>query len=297
MLGSSTAPLPERFALAGPSRPLDPRINAYRSDLADVALADRVFAPHYARMERCHCVAEATMVRAAPSANAGAVSQIVRGEGFGVLDIAGDWAWGRCLHDDYVGYVPTEALGETAAATHRVITPLALVFAAPDIKAPVVARWPIGSLFAGQSLGGSSFVATDAGFVHARHVAPITLLAPDPVAVAEGLIGQPYLWGGRGGGGIDCSGLVQVALALAGVAAPRDSDLQRALGEDIPAGATLRRGDLIFLPGHVGMMVNAVRLIHANAHWMAVTAEPLADVVARQDEGAGAIVARRRIVS
>jgi hypothetical protein len=237
------------------------------------------------------------MVRAAPSHDAPAVSQLIYGEGFALLDRAGGWGWGRCLHDDYVGYVPVDALGPPRRVTHRVVAPLTLVFARPDIKAPVTASRAIGARLAGSPLG--DFLRTDDGFVPLRHVAPVEAAAADPVAVAERLLGAPYLWGGRGAGGIDCSGLVQMALGLANIAAPRDSDMQRdSLGEPIAPDAPLLRGDLIFFPGHVGLMMDAARIIHANAFWMAVTIEPLADVAARlAPTHAEPISARRRIMA
>jgi cell wall-associated NlpC family hydrolase len=284
---------PRRFALDGPTRHPDRRTHAYRNDIADIALAGQVFAPHYAAAIRDAVTAEAVMVRAAPDASAVAVSQLVRGEGFDVLDVAGDWAWGACGHDGYVGYVPCAALGSAIEPAHRVIAPAAPLFAAADIKSPVLATWPIGACFIGDPVG--DFVAAGEGFVHRRHAAPIGTAEPDPVKVAERLIGQPYLWGGRGAGGIDCSGLVQVALGLCGIAAPRDSDLQReSLGEELADGVALRRGDLIFFPGHVGLMTDGERLIHANAFAMAVTIEPLTDVAARID-AAAPILARRRL--
>jgi len=220
------------------------------------------------------------MLHAAPDTVARAESQLVAGEGFETLEIAGGWAWGRCLHDDYVGYLPAEALDAPVEATHRITAIAAPVFAEADIKAAVAKTLPIGALVVAEASG--DFLAVGGGFVHARHAAMVDALASDPVTVAEQLIGQPYLWGGRGAGGIDCSGLVQLSLAFTGVAAPRDSDMQRdQLGVPIPEEARLRRGDLIFFPGHVGMMVDEDRLIHANAYWMAVTVEPLADVIAR----------------
>lgn len=231
------------------------------------------------------------MLRDAPGHDARAVSQLLYGEDFAVIDIAGGWAWGYCPHDDYVGYLPAGQLGLPIEPTHIVTAASSLIFSAADIKSPVVHALSIGARLAGVEANG--FVATATGFVHSRHVAPSRAAAADPVGVAERLLGMPYLWGGRGCSGIDCSGLVQITLGLAGIPAPRDSDQQRTLGADIPDGEPLRRGDLVFFPGHVGLMLDSARLIHANAHWMAVTVDPLADVVARL--GDRAILARRRI--
>ena len=220
------------------------------------------------------------MLRAAPDGRARATSQLMRGEDFDVLEIAGGWAWGRCVHDGYVGYLPVADVGVPRLSTHRVRAITAPIFDEPDIKAPVIDDLPIGARVQARPEG--EFFAVEQGYIHRRHVLAINEHVADPVTVAEGLIGQPYLWGGRGAGGIDCSGLVQLALGFAGIAAQRDSDLQRkTLGEAFPEEARLRRGDVIFFPGHVGLMVDEQRLIHANAHWMAVVIEPLSDVIAR----------------
>jgi cell wall-associated NlpC family hydrolase len=284
---------PDRFSLAGPSIRLDRRIHAIRGDVADVALADRVFAPHYARPLEHGGLAAATAVRAAPSHDAMAVSELLRGECFAVVDASGDWAWGFTTHDGYVGYVPLDSIGPTCGASHVVSAPAALVFSGPDIKAPVRERLPMGARIAAMSEDGMFLAIEGGGFVHRHHVVAADAAADDSVAVAERLTGVPYRWGGRSGDGIDCSGLVQLALAFAGIAAPRDSDQQAALGAPVAGGAPLRRGDLVFLPGHVGLMASATDLLHANAHWMRVVAEPLADVLARQPEDGGITAIRR----
>lgn len=269
------------FRLDGPTRQLDPRLNAYRRDVADVALAGTLFAPHYSAPMLRNATA-AVMMHNAPSDQAEAVSQLLPGEHFAVLDIVGGWAWGYSAHDHYVGYVAEDALAlpSAAAPTHRVTAREALIFSAPSIKAPMTGTLPLGARIAGMIEDG--FLSTDAGFLHQRHVAPIGEHAGDAVTVAEQFIGMPYLWGGRGVDGIDCSGLVQVALAAIGVDAPRDTDMQReAVGTPLAEEARLRRGDIISFPGHVGLMADETSLIHANAHWMSVVVEPLADVVAR----------------
>ncbi|MBU0557612.1 MAG: C40 family peptidase [Alphaproteobacteria bacterium] len=295
--GVKVASSPERKSvkLDGTSHSYDPRVRAIRADLADVALADLYFAPHYAAPVARNCTAASAMLRGAPDAAASAVSELLHGEAFHMLDARSGWAWGYCGHDHYVGYVPLDALGEPVAPTHvtRGVTP---VFAAADIKTPVQQMLPAGARVSGTAEG--DFLAVDDGFVHQRHVRAIDDTEHDWVAVAERYLGAPYVWGGRGLG-VDCSGLVQMALAACGIAAPRDTDQQtEAIGEALGDNAALRRGDIIFFPGHVGLMVDGERLIHANAHAMAVTIEPLDDVVARlRDTHEQPVTGRRRITT
>jgi cell wall-associated NlpC family hydrolase len=137
------------------------------------------------------------------------------------------------------------------------------------------------------------------------HLAEIGTSAADFVTVAEQLVGTPYVWGGKTRQGLDCSGLVQTALHAAGLEAPRDSDMQMAeLGAPIevpsdPGGpapsSSLERGDLVFWTGHVGILTDGVTLLHANAHHMAVTVEPLAGAVGRIARSGSPIAAIKRI--
>lgn len=265
--------------------------------MADIALADWVFAPHYA-LGRAHGVSTAsTMVHDAPNAGAPALSQLLFGEDFHVLDTAAGWAWGYCDHDHYVGYVRQDSLSAQITPTHFVSAREALLFERADIKSPALAPLSLGAKLQGELEG--DFLKTASGFVHRRHVAPIGQVLNDIVATAAQLMGAPYLWGGRGAGGVDCSGLVQLALALGGIACPRDSDQQReSVGRELTADEPLKRGDLVFFPGHVGIMADADRLLHANAWWMAVTSEPLQDVVDRlSPKYERPVLARRRPIA
>ena len=284
-----------RFSLDGRSVALDRRTHAARGDLADLSLAGVLFSAHYARAVALTCVAPGAAILSAASPTGEAVSELLRGETFHALDVMTEWAWGFCGHDGYVGYIRRDALDLFETPSHRIVAESAPLFSAPDIKSPIADHWPGGALFSGESQG--MFIACAEGYIHARHAEPSDVMPVDWVAVAERYLGQPYIWGGRGHRGIDCSGLVQVALGQVGVSVPRDTDLQcEGIGMPIDSDATLRRGDLIFFPGHVGIMIDAKTLLHANAHWMAVVKEPLADVVERlADSYPQPIIARRRI--
>ena len=123
---------------------------------------------------------------------------------------------------------------------------------------------------------------------------PLGAGCDDWVAVAESLIGSPYRWGGRASTGLDCSALVQLALAVAGKPVPRDSGPQHDIGTALQRIDDLQRGDLVFWAGHVGIMQDGDRLLHANAHHMAVASEPLGVASRRIAAIAGPITALRR---
>lgn len=226
-----------------------------------------------------------------------ASSELVAGEMFHAIELGDEWLWGWCGHDHYVGYVRRAHFEPTLHhVTHRIASRTALVFKEPSIKAPIVGRLPLGAWFAGDREQGDFIKDAIRGFVHRRHLRSIVMPEHDHVEVATRLLGAPYLWGGRTGEGIDCSGLVQVALGMCGVSVPRDSDQQRAaVGTEVDP-AERARGDLVFFPGHVGILIDRDQLLHANAHWMSTVIEPLADVVDRlRPSHANPVLAVRRL--
>jgi cell wall-associated NlpC family hydrolase len=156
---------------------------------------------------------------------------------------------------------------------------------------------PMGARVSGMLEG--DFLKLENGLHMPRqHVLPLDRHEPDFVAVAERFLGTPYRWGGKTALGLDCSGLVQVALQAAGLACPRDSDMQAAdLGEPVPktAWSHLARGDLVFWRGHVGLMTDPAHLLHANGHHMAVTRELLVTVIGRAEATGSAVTAVRRV--
>lgn len=271
----------DRFGLAGTSFDYDPRVVAIRPDLADIAVAGQHFAPHYAAPMMRSCVLAASPLRAEPKVDSEQRSELLFGEGFALLDLTGGWAWGYCLSDHYVGYLAADALGAPIAPTHRVRVAEAMLHSAPDTNSSGSARIPHGALVMGTQR--DDWIETAHGWLTADSVEDADAKRDDPAALAEKMIGVPYVWGGRTPNGIDCSGLVQLAWGTAGVPLPRDTDLQLAfLGADTDVDpAKLERSDLVFFPGHVGIMADAATIVHASSHWMEVKAEPLADLIAR----------------
>lgn len=269
--------------LTGPRPALDPRIHIARGDLVEIALAAQVAAGRYTAPMPMLGAAPHTPMRGDPDPKAPATSELLLGEAFDVYDIQADWAFGRTVHDGYTGWLPLTALDEPAeepAPVHVITARAAPVFTRPDIKAPVETHLPHGARIHGVPAG--KFIAlASGGHVHTRHVA--ALATPSPLGVARLFEHAPYVWGGRTPAGVDCSGLVQAALAACGFPCPRDSDLQReALGTPV-ALADARADDLAFFPGHVGILSSKATLFHANAHWMCTMDEPLEAVRARVD--------------
>lgn len=216
-----------------------------------------------------------------PAAGAPRDRQVLFGALVTVIDRAGDLAFVQARADGYCGWVAQAGLGAVQAPTHRVAAPATHVYREASIKRGERMRLSCGAQLAVLAEEGA-FARTPEGFVPLVHLAPLDRPAPDPVTVAEGMLGTPYLWGGNSRDGIDCSGLVQLAFHAAGRACPGDSDLQRAaFGDFLAPGTAPRRGDLLFWRGHVALAVDDVQLIHANGHAMSVAHEGIAECLAR----------------
>lgn len=273
----------------------DPRLTLARADLADAALEGRRAASRYARPQRMQAAVPSAAIRREPTQGSEQIDQLLLGERFDVLETRDGYAWGQAVRDGYVGYVAFGALApEGPAPTHRVGVILTYGFEAPSIKSRPSGPISLNSLVTITAREGA-LCLSDAGlWIPAAHLSPIGEPSEDPAGLAEALIGAAYLWGGREGCGLDCSGLVQQVLLACGRACPRDSDLQQGLGAPVPETA-LTRGDLVFWRGHVAMMTDDRHIVHANAHHMAVVKEPLAEARTRiAGAGGGDILAFRR---
>jgi len=275
---------------------LDPRTTLARGGVARSELEGLTPADRFVEVKGRACAAPRAAIRAGPESAAEQVDQLLFGERFDVLDICEGYAMGQAARDGYVGWVETSALAKVdQVPTHRVSALRTFAFATPSIKSAYAGPYSLNALVTVVETDGPLAHAQDAGWIPRAHLTQIGEGFEDPAAVAERFLGAPYLWGGRDSLGLDCSGLVQQAFYAAGWGCPRDADQQAGLGREI-ARVDLRRGDLVFWRGHVGMMVDASRFIHANGHHMAVVIEDLEVAVSRiAAAGSGAPTAFRRV--
>jgi cell wall-associated NlpC family hydrolase len=281
---------------------LDPRITPARRDLAAKHLAGVVDAQRFVEGKPYEIGAAQAPVRRAPSPEAPLETEALKGERITIYDISDDgWAWGQLAGDGYVGFVPASALSAPGpAATHKVTALRTFVFPGPSIKLPPTETLSFGCQLAIARMDDQFATTASGGYVSALHLAPIQAMETDFVAVAERFVGIPYLWGGKTSLGLDCSGLVQIALAACGIVCPRDTDMQeRALGSALAPPhelEQLRRGDLVFWKGHVAIVRDGATLVHANAsRHMAVAFEPTAPGLARIRAATGEITSVRRL--
>jgi cell wall-associated NlpC family hydrolase len=266
-------------------QPFDRRTTPCRDDLAATRLRGVLSAPRYAEAERFRVAVPSVPLRRAPDPALAYDSELLFGEAFDVYEARDGWAWGQAEGDGYVGYLPVSALvADSFRPTHRVSALRSFVYPVAGIKTTPSACLPYGALVTTEGDEGR-FARIPSGYVFAEHLAPLGAAAADPVAEAERFLGIPYLWGGRSSLGLDCSGLVQIACMAAGIAAPRDSDMQEAaLGEALAVPgdpADFRRGDLLFWRGHVAMAQGEGRMVHATAFSMSVISEPIGPAIAR----------------
>ncbi len=279
----------------------DPRVTPARADLAAKPLEGRVQAARFVEGRELEVIEPQAPLRLEPQPDAPLATEALKGERVTIYDTNQEgWAWGQLSADGYVGWLPENALAPPGPPpTHKVVVLRTLVFASPSIKLPPLEALPLGATVAVDRTEDRMAVTHAGAYVPAAHLRPLAINQSDFVAVAERFLGAPYLWGGKTMLGLDCSGLVQMALSSCGIPCPRDSDMQEAaLGVPVAAAgdySNLERGDLIFWKGHVVIVRDRDSVVHANAFHMAVAIEATASVIARARASGSEVTSVRRL--
>ena len=278
----------------------DPRLTPARPDLAAKHLEGKVKAARFVDGEAFEIADSLAPLREQPSTEAELLTQALKGERVTIYDRDGEgFAWGQLDSDGYVGWLPDRALAKPAAKpTHKVTALRSFAFPGPSIKLPPAETLVLGALVSVIREDGPFAVTREGWYLPRPHLGGVDGFETDFVAVAERFVGTPYLWGGKSSLGIDCSGLVQVALNAAGSFCPRDSDMQRdGLGRllALNESSRLNRGDLMFWKGHVAIVRDADTIVHANAHHMATAIENTGDAIARIKAAGSEITAIKRL--
>ena len=230
--------------------------------------------------------------------NGNLIRQMLYGDRLDVISDIGEWIKCKRYSDGYGGYVKKSNLKNWVSSTSKVCSFGAQIYKKPNMKTIPVMNVPFQSELTITKEVGDFFELKKGQYIHKMHIEPITELKKDFLETAEKYVGVPYLWGGDSQYGVDCSGLVSLALRNAGHSSPGDSsDQEKELGITIKNNEYLKRGDLVFWKGHVGLMLDEKNLLHANGYHMKVIKEPLDKAKERiKTNNGGLITSIKRII-
>ena len=145
MKAATPPPLPPLPPELRPAKAPDPRLNAWRSDLAAKELEGLVDAKRFVTGRPRQVAWPLVPMRRQPVPSASLDTELLFGEPVNVYDEAEGWAWIQSQRDRYVGYVPAAALQDQAfKPTHSVSALGTFVYPIPDIKAPPLSHLSLG---------------------------------------------------------------------------------------------------------------------------------------------------------
>lgn len=236
-----------------------------------------------------------------PHALASCTSEALYGEQITLLETHSQWGFVRQQHDGYEGFLkldelracPSDGLG-LSTPTHWVSERSTLLFLQANIKSPVAHRIPFASKLSLTPIANSAFSQTACGFfVWTAHCLSIECKHTlEPIRLAKHMfLGMPYRWGGRSPEGADCSGLIQQLAHSQGISIPRDTGDQESFIQQQISASQYQPLDIVYWPGHTGILLDNSYLLHATAFTLSCIIEPLDEVIKR----AGPISSVRRL--
>ncbi|EJF83186.1 NlpC/P60 family protein [Candidatus Bartonella washoeensis] len=265
----------------------DPRLYAFRDDLADKRLETEITAQHFVQGEKKRVNTAVAGLFKENNKKSERQTECLLGEELLIFEQGESMSWGQSLKDGYVGYIDTTVLcTSTIKQTHIVSVPRTFQYLQADLRGPMEYPLSMGSKVSvvdEKEVRGTMYSILESGkAIITDHLSSIEYMYEDYVTIAETFTRTPYLWGGVSGFGIDCSGLVQLSMMMTGKMVLRDTDMQqKTIGRPLTDSDKLQRGDLIFWKGHVAIMIDHENIIHANGHSMDVMIEPLEEAITR----------------
>ncbi len=265
----------------------DPRLHAFRDDLADQRLETEITAQRFVQGEKRRVNTAVAGLFKENSKKSERQTECLLGEELLIFEQGETLSWGQSLKDGYVGYIDTKVLcTSTIKQTHVVSVPRTFKYLHADLRGPIVSPLSMGSKVSVVDeieVRDTMYSILENGTaIITSHLSPIGRVYEDYVTVAETFIRTPYLWGGVSGFGIDCSGLIQLSMMMTDQIVLRDTDMQQeTIGSLLTDTDKLQRGDLIFWKDHVAIMVDHANIIHANGFSMDVMIEPLEKAITR----------------
>ncbi|WP_074381030.1 NlpC/P60 family protein [Bartonella doshiae] len=278
----------------------DPRLHAFRNDLADKRLETEISAQRFVEGEKKRVNIAVAGLFKESNKKSERQTECLLGEDLLIFEQKETMSWGQSLKDGYVGYIETAALCTSSIKqTHIVSVPRTFQYLQTDLRKPMEYSLSMGSkvtVVDQTEVRDVMYSVLENGkAIISRHLSPIGRVYEDYVTVAETFIHTPYLWGGVSGFGIDCSGLIQLSMMMTGKMVLRDTDMQqKTIGIPLTDDNKLQRGDLIFWKGHVAIMVDHENIIHASGYSMDVTIEPLEEAITRIAKKNEYPIAKRR---
>ncbi len=278
----------------------DPRLHAFRDDLADQRLETEITAQRFVQGEKRRVNTAIAGLFKENNKKSERQTECLFGEELLIFEQGETMSWGQSLKDGYVGYIDTKVLcTSTIKQTHVVSVPRTFKYLQADLHGPIEFPLSMGSKVSVADeieIRDTQYSILENGTaIITNHLSPIGRVYEDYVTVAETFIRTPYLWGGVSGFGIDCSGLIQLSMMMTGQIVLRDTDMQqKTIGKLLTDTDKLQRGDLIFWKGHVAIMVDHENIIHASGFSMDVMIEPLEQAITRIAKKNQYPIAKRR---
>jgi len=190
------------------------------------------------------------------------VTQLLYGDIFKKLEKKGTWIKIKNNADNYKGYIRNRKFPLKKTSSHKVCNLYATLYSKPSTKKKIRKKLSFGSKIKTIEKKGL-FYKFDNFWIKKSDLKDINYKTENPFRYIKKFINTKYKWGGKSFNGIDCSALVQLFFNFNNKFCPRDAKDQVGYFRKKVALKNIRKNDLIFWRGHVGVAISKHNMIHA----------------------------------